>query len=386
MLRTIRDLNVKDKRIFLRVDFNVPIHEGVVQDDFKVISALPTIRHLYSNGAKSIVIGSHLGRPKGMYQEEFTLKPVYEVMKRFFREELCSDLSFCSVENIEEASHPWILLENLRFNTAEEVANTPHDTEEYRSFFVKNADVAVIDAFGCLHRECGSIQRTGLPSYAGLLVEKELSLARRLLESDLDLVILGGKKISDKIKLLFSLMKKTKKLFIVGGLAFPFLKYKLGMDTGASIVGGSEEEVKKICDAEREFGTNVILPVDFIILRDDQVFAAESIPSDSNALDIGPKTVRMLESEISSASNVFWNGPPGMFENNYFSRGTEMLVRSLKNLKSQGKSCFCGGGETASAVRAFGSYDDFTHVSTGGGALMKLLSGEAVPGLEFLQS
>lgn len=385
-IKTIRDIDLEGKRVFLRVDFNVPISGSTLTDDFKIVSALPTIRLLLSKKPKSVIIGSHLGRPDGKRSEAFSLRPVYNVLKRVFREELGLELIFCELDKIG-TSDLWVFLENLRFNQAEESDEDPECVAEYRRFFTENADIAIVDAFGCLHRECGSIQRTGLPSYAGLLVEKELRLAKHLLQSKIDLIILGGKKVSSKIGLISSLGGRTRNLFIVGALAFPFLKYKLGKEIGTSPVdGNAKKDVKSVCEIENELGMNISLPVDFVALHKDQAFVTEAIPQDGVGLDIGPKTIKMLEEKISCANTIFWNGPPGVFEKKEFSKGTEALVQILGSLNKQGKHCFCGGGETASAVGKFGSHDKFAHVSTGGGALMQLLSGNPLPGLGFLEA
>lgn len=386
-VRTVRDVDLKDKRVFLRADFNVPISGSVVLDDFKIRSTLPTIRFVFSRSPRSVIIGSHLGRPRGRHCPEYSLKPVYDVLKRILKTELGLELMFSDLEETREISHPWTLLENLRFNKAEEDTDDCSATHEYRRFFRDNADIAIIDSFGCLHRECGSIQRTGLPSYMGLLTEKELSSAGSLLETDIDLLILGGKKVSDKIRLLSSLGKRTKDLFVVGGLAFPFLRYGLGREVCTGLSDRDvEEDVREVYNIGDEFKINIVLPVDFVVSDGGRVVAVEDIPPGSTGLDIGPKTVGMLEERILCAETIFWNGPPGVFEEEGFSEGTRALVRLLEDAGSRGKRCFCGGGETASSIRTFGSCCNFPYLSTGGGALMHLVSGRPLPGLVFLEN
>lgn len=376
MIKTIEETDIEDKRVFLRLDLNVPMPDGVV-DDFKIVSALPTIEHICSRRPRSLVIGSHLGRPGGRHSESLSLRPVYEVLRDMLRSRLDVDLKFCGLEEVD-CRDRWVMLENLRFHSAEESCE---GEDGYREMFTRIADMAVVDAFGCLHRECGSIWRTGLPSCAGLLVEKELALAADLLDADINLMILGGKKVSDKIALISSLGRQGA-LFVVGGLAFSFLKHR-SRAVGASIVDeDAMDDVENIC---RLFGDRVVLPVDFVVQDGDQALVCEVIPEDAVGLDIGPRTVEMLRRRISSVENVFWNGPPGVFEREPFSTGTRELVQMLGDMGKRGGRCFCGGGETALAVRRFGCSEDFAHVSTGGGALMQLLGGGRMPGLEFLE-
>ncbi|KAG5859643.1 phosphoglycerate kinase [Encephalitozoon hellem] len=384
-MKTISEVIVEGKSVFVRVDFNVPISNSMVLNDFKITSALPTIKLIHSKNPKRVIIGSHLGRPKGKYSKELSLRPVYSVLRELLRREIDVELAFCDIWDIENTHHTWILLENLRFCSAEERNDDEDASERYRGVFVKNMDIAVVDAFGCLHRECGSIQRTGLPSYPGLLVQKELDFAGRIAEESIDLMVLGGKKVSDKAKLLEFLGQRAKVLFVTGGMAFPFVKYILGKEVGSSVCEeASKEQIERICRACEAHGTKIILPVDFTILQNGKVQTSGSIPSEGMAMDIGPETIEILRREVSKARVVFWNGPPGVFEEKNFSNGTRALVNALEGLKKEGKKSFCGGGETAGAIKLFGSYDGFTYVSTGGGVLMKLLSNEKLPGLDFL--
>lgn len=386
-MKTIKDADVKGKRVFLRVDLNVPMSGSTVSDDFKILSVLPTIRLLHSRAPKRVIIGSHLGRPGGKYVPGLSLEPVYHVLRALVDRELGVELAFEDIWRVGDSESPWVLVENLRFNAGEEDAD-PEDSVEYRGLFAKSMDMAIVDAFGCLHRRCGSIEGTGLPSYPGLLIQRELDLAKEVMDKGVDLMVLGGKKVSGKVKLVKSLAKKTRRLFITGGLAFPFLRYMLGKEVGRSIVGNaSQADIKEICEVCETHGTEVILPVDFTVLCGLQTLTTRNIPADGCALDIGAETIEMLEKEVERSSSVFWNGPPGMFEDERFSKGTRALVQALESLKARGGGePFCGGGETAAAVRSFGNYGNFTYVSTGGGALMKLLGGEDLPGLDFLLS
>ncbi|ADM11479.1 phosphoglycerate kinase [Encephalitozoon intestinalis ATCC 50506] len=386
-MKTINDVDIEGKSVFLRADLNVPLSNSTVLNNFKIVSVLPTIRLLYSKNPKRVIIGSHFGRPRGKYSRDLSLQPVYRALKELLSKELGIDLIFCDLWDVGSIEDAWVLVENLRFYYGEEESDDQNTVRCYRNVFVNNMDIAVIDAFGCLHRKCGSIQRTGLPSYSGLLVQKELVSAREIMRENIDLMILGGKKASDKIKLLKSLGERTRSLFITGGLAFPFIKYIFGREVGKSICSDvSEEEVKSIYEICRKYGTNIVLPIDFVVLSGGKICITNGIPSEGNAMDIGPGTVELLRKEVSKARVVFWNGPPGVFEEKDFSEGTKALVSILESLKKEEKKSFCGGGETVGAIKLFGNYDNFTYVSTGGGALMKLLSGENLPGLDFLSN
>jgi phosphoglycerate kinase len=380
-LKLLGDDDVKGKRVFLRLDLNVPVKDREVLDRYKIQASLETISKILSQEPGCLIIGSHLGRPKGQRDDELSLRPVYEVLQKTMKERVDVDLVFCNMESYNSSF--CVLLENLRFHRAEEKDDDEAEVERYRSFFTENADILVVDAFGCLHRECGSIQRTGLPARAGLLVEREVNMASALLESDLDLAILGGCKISDKIKLIEALGRRTKALAVVGGLAFSFLKFRLSSETGQSVVDeNGREAVEKAYSIAEECGTRIILPVDFVVLQGTEIHTTGSIPADACALDIGPRTVEELEAEIGKARVIFWNGPPGCFEKEGFSSGTERLVRCLAERKAK---CFCGGGETALAITKYSKCSSFTYVSTGGGVLMELLSGRPLPGLELLR-
>ncbi|KAH9412327.1 phosphoglycerate kinase [Ordospora pajunii] len=377
--------DIEGKRVFLRVDFNVPVSGSKVLDDFKITSVMSTIRYIHSADPKRIVIGSHFGRPNGKHVEELSLKPVYDVLKKIVLDEFGAELFFCEMSDLSGVGHTWVLLENLRFYEAEESSGDEAACAEYRRLFTNSMDVAIIDSFGCLHRECGSIQRTGLRSFPGVFMQKELEFAESLLQRDVDVMILGGKKVSDKSKLLMSLGRRAKCLIILGGLSYPFLKYRLHKEVGNSIVDDvSESTIQMICDVLDSNQTEVILPIDFVVVDKGKAQIMNEIPSSGCGLDIGPATIRLVQERVSMAESVFWNGPPGVFEQHGLSDGTRALVGILESMKTNGKRCLCGGGETSAAIRMFGKYESFTHVSTGGGVLMKFLSGEDLPGLEFL--
>ncbi|KHN70570.1 phosphoglycerate kinase [Ordospora colligata] len=384
-MRSASKTDIEDKRVFVRVDFNVPVSESKVLDDFKITSVMSTIRYIHSANPKRIVIGSHFGRPNGRYVEELSLKPVYEVLNKIVLDEFGAKLAFCELSDLNRVDDTWVLLENLRFYKAEESSDDEAESAEYTRLFKDNMDVAIIDSFGCLHRECGSIQRTGLRSFPGVFMQKELEFTKYLLERNIDVMILGGKKVSDKSKLLMSLGKRAKCLIILGGLSYPFLKYRLNKEVGNSIVGDVPEGmVQMICDVFDINQTEVILPIDFVVINDGKAQIMSEIPPSGCALDIGPATIRLIQERVSKAESVFWNGPPGVFEQRGLSDGTKALVGILESMKMSGKRCLCGGGETSAAIRMFGKYENFTHVSTGGGVLMKLLNGEDLPVLEFL--
>jgi phosphoglycerate kinase len=382
-IKSLRDTSIRNKRVFLRLDLNVPIKHSEVLDAYKIQSSLESIDDILSQKPRSLIIGSHLGRPGGQRLDKLSLRPVHEILRGMIKEKFDVDLGFCDMGSYNGSF--CMLLENLRFYRAEERDDDEAEVEKYRAFFTQNADVAVIDAFGCLHRKCRSIQHTGLPAYAGPLVEREMNMISSLLESNMDLVILGGCKISDKLGLIDALGRRTRVLALTGGLAFSFLKFKFGKEVGKSIVDeGGKEAVERAYSIAKECGTEIILPTDFVILRGTSIYTADSIPADGCALDVGPRTIEELEARIKQAKVVFWNGPPGCFEKDKFSSGTERLVQYLAECKGRGAECFCGGGETALAVTRYSDSSSFTYVSTGGGVLMELLSGRPLPGLEVL--
>lgn len=363
--KSIFDVDLKGKRVFLRADFNVPIMDGVIQDDYKIKATIPTIQHIVDAGSSKLVIGSHLGRPKGMFLEKLSLYPIL----CYLNSHLSTKFVFKSLE--EAVKQDFALAENLRFHSEED--------DGYGDLFANNFDLVVVDAFGCIHRRAMSIVETGLPCVMGLLMKKEIEVAR-MLEKGVDLCILGGAKVRDKLKLISRLRKKSKQVWIVGAMCFTIMK-----DGYMKEIGDSKyEENAPVDEIMREKPPS--LPVDFVVKKDDTCMTVDEIQEGQVGVDIGEKTLALVERDVFSSRTLFWNGPPGIFEEKESSRGTEKLVKILSRFCRNGGVCIVGGGDTASAVKKFGCYDAFTHVSTGGGSFMTLLEGGCLPGIDAIDN
>lgn len=363
--KSIFDVDLRGKRVFLRADFNVPVADGEIQDDYKIKATVPTIQHIMNAGASKLVIGSHLGRPKGKHLKELSLHPVVCYLNSHVSAKFV-------LKSLEEAvKQDFALAENLRFYREED--------DGYGDLFASNFDLVVVDAFGSIHRRAMSIVGTGLPCVMGLLMKKEIEIARKL-EGGVDLCILGGAKVGDKLKLISRLKKKSKKVWIVGAMCFTVLK-----DGYKKSIGDSRyEENAPVGEIMSEQPPS--LPVDFVVKKDGTCSTVDDIQNGQVGVDIGEKTLRLIEKDVLSSRTVFWNGPPGIFEEKESSRGTEELVKVLSRFCSSGGVCIVGGGDTASAVRKFGCYDAFTHVSTGGGSFMTLLEGGCLPGMDAIEN
>lgn len=384
--KTIEDIDVKGKRVLVRVDFNVPLKDGVVSDDTRIKAALPTIKYLLDHGA-SVILASHLGRPKGGPDPKYSMKPV----EKRLEELLGKPVAFaedCMGEAAEKAAKKLkpgqvLLLENTRFHPEEE-ANDPAMAEE----LAKLADIFVNDAFGTAHRAHASTAGVTkyLPSVAGYLMEKEIQYLGKAIDDPKRpfVAILGGAKVSDKIGVIKNLLKKADSILIGGGMANTFLKAK-GFEMANSLV--EPEAVETAKDLLREGKDKIHLPDDLVL--GDKFDAASSVktikagdvPAGWSALDVGPKTVDAFKKIIAKAGTIVWNGPMGAFELPPFAEGTFGIARAVAASKAVS---VVGGGDSVAAINQSGLADKITHVSTGGGASLEMLEGLVLPGVDAL--
>lgn len=388
-LRDVREAEVRNKKILLRADFNVPLRDSEVAEDFRIRKTIPTIDWLRENGA-AVAIVSHLGRPKGKRKPELSLSPVARRLSELvsFDVKLIPDCVGDEVAKAVEGMEPGdvILLENVRFHPEEE-ANDP----EFASKLAAPFDIFVNDAFAVCHRAHASTVGVTeyLPSYAGLLLQEEVRVLSKVRDNPDRpyFLLIGGKKVKDKLGVLEELLPKVDGILIGGGAAFTFLKAK-GYEIGKSVL--EEELLPKVKElAERAYKEDVLLllPRDVVVARelsDDAVgtvVPADHIPPDVMGLDIGPETVRVFSEKLKEAATVVWAGPMGAFEYKPFSKGTELIAKALAEAPG---FTVVGGGETGEAVIKFGLEGKFGHLSTGGGATLVFLQGKPMPALEAL--
>jgi phosphoglycerate kinase len=389
MIRQVGDLDLENKTVFLRVDFNVPIKEGKVAEPHRIESAIATIR-LILQRAKKLVIASHLGRPDGRVVSKYSLAPVRDRLESLLQQPvvLAPDCVGAEVERIvRDPAHRVVLLENLRFHKEEE-----KNEAGFSQALASLADVYINDAFGAAHRAHASI--VGMASFfqtkaAGLLLQKELDyLSRVLTRPEKPFVtILGGAKVSDKIEVIRNLLPKVNTLLVAGAMAYTFLKAK-GLEIGQSLVEtdklGLAEEVMK---EAAEHGVTLLLPTDHVTgdaEKKNATVTGIQIPTDRMGLDIGPKTIGRFADEIRKAKMVLWNGPVGLFEVEPFDQGSRALAHTLAESHLSLVSIIAGG-DTVAAVTAAGVEDKITHLSTGGGATLEFLEGKQLPGIKALQ-
>ncbi|MBP5551909.1 MAG: phosphoglycerate kinase [Spirochaetales bacterium] len=391
VLNTIREADLKNKRVLIRVDFNVPLKEGKVTDATRIVAALPTINYILSQPGASLVVMSHFGRPKGKKNPDFSMVPVGKKFEELLGRpvKVASDVIGEEVRKEVEAlkAGEVLLLENCRFYPDEE-ENNPEFAKELASF----GDVYVNDAFGTAHRAHASTEGVShyLPSYAGFLIEKEVKFMAPLLENPAKpfVAIIGGSKVSSKISVLESLVKTCDAIVIGGGMAYTFLKVQ-GHQIGKSLVEDDYlETAKNFLAAAKAKGVKVILPVDHVcaaaFAEDAEPVAVDTIeiPADLMGMDIGPKTTKAIVDELATAKSVVWNGPMGVFEFASFAKGTEAVAKALA---ASDATTVVGGGDSVAAINKFGLADKISHVSTGGGASLEFLEGKVLPGIKALE-
>jgi phosphoglycerate kinase len=389
--KSVQDIDVRGKRVFVRVDFNVPLDEQhEVTDDTRIRAALPTIRYLTEQKAK-VILASHLGRPKGKVAEEFRLDPVVRHLEELLGKKVIKT-DDCIGEEVKAAISEMqegdiLLLENLRFYPGEE-----KDDPVFARELAALADVYVNDAFGTAHRAHASTHGIArlLPAVAGFLLQKEIKMLGSAINNPQRpfTAILGGAKVSDKIGIIKNLLGKVDNLLLGGGMANTFIKAQ-GYDVGKSLLESDKVELAgELINEARVKGINFLLPVDVVVapmLSPDamtQVVEVSHIPGDNMALDIGPESIKKYSEIIKSSKTVIWNGPMGVFEMNAFAKGTNDLVRVLAD---SGAVTIVGGGDLDAAVEKTGLSDKITHVSTGGGASLEFLEGKELPGIAVLQ-
>ena len=391
VLNTIRDADLTGKRVLIRVDFNVPLKEGVVKDDTRIRAALPTIEYILSQKGASLVVMSHFGRPKGKKNPEFSMAPIGKRFAELLGKpvKVAPDVIGPEVEKEVKAlkAGEVLLLENVRFYPDEE-ANNP----DYAKALASYGDVYVNDAFGTAHRAHASTEGVAhfLPSYVGFLIEKEVKFMAPLLENPAHpfVSIIGGAKVSSKIGVLQSLLRTCDTMVIGGGMAYTFLTVQ-GHKVGKSLVEADYlDTARDFLKVAAEKKVNVILPVDHIAAEAFDENAAPvavdgiDIPDNLMGMDVGPKTIALIKDAISKAQSVVWNGPLGVFEFDSFAKGTLDIAKAVADCKG---TTVVGGGDSVAAVNKFGLADKLSHVSTGGGASLEFLQGLPLPGIVALQ-
>ncbi|MDD2296995.1 MAG: phosphoglycerate kinase [Sphaerochaetaceae bacterium] len=390
-LQTVKDIDLQGKRVLIRVDFNVPLQDGIVTDDTRIRSALTTINYILEQKGTSLVVMSHFGRPKGKKDPAFSMAPI---AKRFAEllgrpVKLASDVIGDAVQKEVAALLPGevLLLENVRFYAGEEANDV-----DFAKKLATYGDIYVNDAFGTAHRAHASTEGVShfLPSVAGFLIEKEVKFFAPLLENpDKPFVaVIGGSKVSSKISVLESLAKTCDAIVIGGGMAYTFLKVQ-GHTIGKSLLEADFLDVaKSFLDKAKEKGVRVILPVDHVCAAEFKEDAtpvmvdSTDIPESLIGMDVGPKTLDLIGKELKAARSIVWNGPLGVFEFASFAAGTKAVAKMVG--ESQGTTVV-GGGDSVAAVNKFGYADQIDHVSTGGGASLEFLEGQQLPGIKALE-
>ena len=388
--KTVRDIDLKDKKVLVRCDFNVPMDENKkITDNTRIVAAIPTIKYLLENNC-AIILCSHLGRPKGEFKPEYSLAPVAEELSKLLGKEVIMAKDVIGEDAKQKAANlkqgQIMLLENVRFHK-EETDNSPEFAKELASM----AQIYVNDAFGTAHRAQSSTAGVAayLPAVSGFLIEKELKFLGNAINNPQRpfVAILGGAKVSDKIGVIDSLLDKVDTLMIGGGMAYTFFKAQ-GYEVGNSICELDKLDLaKQAMEKAKEKGVKLMLPVDTKIGKEfkpdteSKTVAWTEIPEGWEGFDIGEKTIKMFVDELQTAKTVVWNGPLGLFEFDQFAIGTNEIAKALSKIDA---TTIIGGGDSAAAVEKAGLADKMTHISTGGGASLEFLEGKKLPGIECL--
>ncbi|KAI8636357.1 3-phosphoglycerate kinase [Parasitella parasitica] len=408
---SIRDLDLKNKRVLIRVDFNVPLKDGEITNNNRIVQALPTVKYALDQGAAAVILMSHLGRPNGEAVAKYSLKPVAKEVEKLLSKpvEFLTDCVGPDVEKTCQAATGGkiILLENLRFHIEEEgsskdkegkkVKADPKKVEEFRKSLTSLADVYVNDAFGTAHRGHSSMVGVELPQRAaGFLMQKELEYFAKALENPQRpfLAILGGAKVSDKIQLIENMLDKVNSLIICGGMAFTFKKTIDNVKIGTSLYDEAGAKlVDNLMKKAQEKNVKIVLPVDFVTAdkfapdaKTGKATDATGIPDDWMGLDCGEESSKLFREEVLKSKTIVWNGPAGVFEFDAFANGTKQILSAVEEVTKQGATTIIGGGDTATAALKWDAGDKVSHISTGGGASLELLEGKELPGVTALSN
>ena len=394
MIRSLNSFDLKDKRVLIRVDYNVPVENGVVKDAYRIQCSIPTIKECLEAGA-SVVLMSHLGRPNGSTNDNYSMISVGEVLSDFL--EIPIKFSHDCINedsvNVTIGLHPGEvhLLENLRFHKGEE-----ENDFEFSRLLSKHGQIFINDAFGTSHRSHASnvgVTDNFMHKGMGLLMEKEIQYLMHKFKAPTEplVLLLGGAKISDKIDMIERFIIKAKSILIGGGMTFTFLK-AMGLNVGKSMIDESMiSTAKTIIKKARQNRVKIKLPVDFVVSdaidkpSKIETVSFDSIPDNMIGLDIGPETIKLFSNIILQSGTVLWNGPMGVFEKKEFENGTKSIANLLSDMKDQNIDTIVGGGDSASAIRKFSDIENITHVSTGGGASLELLGGKSLPAITALE-
>ncbi len=392
MKKTVKDINVKGKKVIVRCDFNVPLKDGSITDDTRITAALPTIKYLIEQDA-AVILMSHLGRPEGEANMKYTLKPVADRLSELLGMDVIFAQSDVVVDEDVKAKAASLeggkvmLLENVRFRK-EETKNGAEFAKELASL----AEIFVNDAFGTAHRAHSSTAGVAdyLPAVSGFLIEKEIKFLGNAVENPKRpfVAIMGGAKVGDKISVIENLLNKVDTLIIGGGMAYTFYK-AMGLEIGTSILDAESIDLAaELLNKAEAKGVKMLIPVDVVCAKEFKnetemlTCSREDMPSDMMGMDIGPETVALYKEEIAKAETVVWNGPMGVFEMENFAKGTFEIAKALSESKA---ITVIGGGDSAAAVEQFGLADKMTHISTGGGASLEFLEGKELPGVAVLE-